>query len=150
MQFENSLILNHEFSARIINEIKRAENEILLAIYQIKTYSDNPRALTQKILIELLKAQKAGISVKIMTDFPDSAQNLRNMGFNAISTIGDVRFHGKIWIFDSASAIVGSHNLSESALKTNKEMSYYFTEPENVDRLRAEFIEIWGRNGGSE
>ena len=148
--FENSLILNHEFSARIINEIKRAETEILLAIYQIKTYSDNPRALTQKILIELLKAQNAGISVKIMTDFPDSAQNLRNMGFNAISTIGDVRFHGKIWVFDSASAIVGSHNLSESALKTNKEMSYFFTEPENVDRLRAEFIEVWGRNGGSE
>ena len=150
MNFENSLILNHEFSARIINEIKRAETEILLAIYQIKTYSDNPRALTQKILIELLKAQKAGISVKIMTDFPDSAQNLRNMGFNAISTIGDVRFHGKIWIFDSASAIIGSHNLSESALKTNKEMSYFFTEPENVDRLRAEFIEIWGRNACSE
>lgn len=147
---ENSLILNHEFHTRISAEIQRAEKEILVGVYQAKLYPENPRALTQKILIELLKAQNAGVSVKIITDFPDSAEKLRAMGFAVVSTVGDVRFHSKFYIFDESSAIVGSHNLTESALKTNREVSYYFTEPENVDRLRAEFLEIWGRNGGAE
>ena len=104
MNIGNSLILNHEFSARIIREINRAEKEILVGVYQAKPYPENPRALTQKILIELLKAQDNGLTVKIITDFSDSAQMLRNMGFDVVSTVGDVRFHSKFYIFDESSS----------------------------------------------
>ena len=55
------------------------------------------------------------------------------------------RFHAKIYIFDDA-AMVGSSNLTDGGLVSNREATLCLDEPddlETVEELRALFLELW-------
>lgn len=52
------------------------------------------------------------------------------------------RFHAKIYLFDSE-ALVGSSNLTDGGLQSNREATICVTGAEELDELRALFNELW-------
>lgn len=55
------------------------------------------------------------------------------------------RFHAKIYLFDSG-ALVGSSNLTDGGLRSNREATIRLDEPDDleaIEELRALFLELW-------
>jgi hypothetical protein len=52
------------------------------------------------------------------------------------------RFHAKIYLFDNE-ALVGSSNLTDGGLKSNREAMIWVDQPDDLDELRALFNELW-------
>jgi hypothetical protein len=56
------------------------------------------------------------------------------------------RFHAKIYVFDTAAALLGSANLTDAGLKANREAVICLDQDEDrasVEEIRALFAELW-------
>lgn len=54
--------------------------------------------------------------------------------------------HCKIWIFDAAYAVVGSHNLTTPGLTANNDISIGIDHPDIIARLRNFYDELWDKS----
>ncbi|HNT60403.1 MAG TPA: phospholipase D family protein [Candidatus Bilamarchaeaceae archaeon] len=126
--------------SEIISLISSAEHSV-----HIETYM-----MTSEEVIAALKAAKArGVDVRIILE--RRVEGDRNMhAFQSLSSAGiDVRWappsfklvHSKMIIIDGKKVLVGSHNLSASALSQNREISVLF----DGNSVR-QFIEIFQRD----
>jgi phosphatidylserine/phosphatidylglycerophosphate/cardiolipin synthase-like enzyme len=98
---------------------------------------------------DLLSAAKRGISVDLLVGLNASTSP------QALSAVYGVpnfairyltrRFHAKIYISDTA-ALVGSSNLTDGGLRSNREATIRLDQPDDLDaieELRALFLELW-------
>jgi hypothetical protein len=52
------------------------------------------------------------------------------------------RFHAKIYLFDTE-ALIGSSNLTDGGLRSNREATICVEQPDDLDEVRALFNELW-------
>ncbi|HWB53393.1 MAG TPA: phospholipase D family protein [Tepidisphaeraceae bacterium] len=98
---------------------------------------------------ELLAAAKGGKSVKLLAGLnasttPEALSAVHSVAGIAVRYLTS-RFHAKIYIFDNA-ALVGSSNLTDGGLRSNREATIRLDEPgdrDAIEELRALFFELW-------
>jgi hypothetical protein len=98
---------------------------------------------------ELLVAAKNGKSVKLLVGLnaitsPQALSAVHGVAGLAVRYLTG-RFHAKIYIFDTA-ALVGSSNLTDGGLRSNREATIRLDEPDDrdaIEELRALFFELW-------
>jgi phosphatidylserine/phosphatidylglycerophosphate/cardiolipin synthase-like enzyme len=106
--------------------------------------------LAEQLLLELVDAAERGVEVKLLADetVEDTAGNLdwlRDASGGAIQAALDSTgtvSHNKLIIADSVT-LVGSHNMSSSALSANHEASMYMVEADVTDFYEAYFQSMW-------
>lgn len=135
------MLADGAYFEELAKAVGHAEKEIIMAFYLFKTngYRGN---YPDRLLEGLVKAAKRGVHVRVIlerTDDDDSSINRINLATAArLRTQGiDVRFdspsvttHVKMVIIDERWTFVGSHNMTNSALKYNHEMSLLVESPE--------------------
>ncbi len=102
------------------------------------------------LLEELVDAAGRGVEVKVLADesveeTADSLARLRDSSGGAIQAKSDSRStvsHNKLIIADDLT-LVGSHNMSSSALSSNHESSLYLTEADVTDYYEGYFQSMW-------
>jgi phosphatidylserine/phosphatidylglycerophosphate/cardiolipin synthase-like enzyme len=52
------------------------------------------------------------------------------------------RFHAKVYLFDQE-ALVGSSNLTDGGLQSNREATMHIDDTDELDELRALYSELW-------
>jgi len=95
---------------------------------------------------DLVEAAKGGKSVYLLVGLNASTspkalsavQGLPNCAVRYFTH----RFHAKIYLFDNA-ALVGSSNLTDGGLLSNREATICVDQPDDLDELRALFLELW-------
>ncbi len=99
------------------------------------------------ILKKLIKAKRRGVKIKVILEMcndPTSIEYIENkkaakfLSSFGIPTYFDnpkVRSHFKVWIFDKRYVIIGSHNLTQSGLKYNNEVSVFIDSKELAEKL---------------
>jgi len=95
-------------------------------------------------------AAKAGKSVQLIVGLnaatsPQALAKVHSVPNLAVRYLTR-RFHAKIYIFDDA-AMVGSSNLTDGGLLSNREATLCLDQPddlETVEELRVLFLELWG------
>lgn len=97
----------------------------------------------------VLAAAKSGTSVSLLTGLNEATSP---QALSAIHGHPNVairyltrRFHAKIYIFDGA-ALIGSSNLTDGGLLSNREATIRFDQEDDLDRieeLQALFLELW-------
>lgn len=95
---------------------------------------------------ELAEAAKAGKSVRLLVGLNDctSAKALRDLHDipGCMIRYFTRRFHAKIYVFDQA-AMLGSSNLTDGGLCSNREATICLDSSEDLIELRALFLELW-------
>jgi hypothetical protein len=98
---------------------------------------------------QLLSAAKNGVSVKLLVGLNASTTPQALAAVYGIPNISirylTHRFHAKIYISDTA-ALVGSSNLTDGGLRSNREATIRLDQPDDLDaivELRALFSELW-------
>lgn len=143
-----TLLQDHKYSNSLINGIRKAKTEItgFFFLFKVSEHkSDQPMA----IVTELIAARKRGVRVSIELEQAATGkgtvyeQNRR--AATILSEAGiKVRFdtpktttHVKALVIDGRYVYLGSHNLTQSALKYNNELSVLIESPELAGEVTA-------------
>jgi phosphatidylserine/phosphatidylglycerophosphate/cardiolipin synthase-like enzyme len=127
--------------------IKNATQRIDLAMFLFKTSpaKDNRPAGLVK---ELVAARQRGVEVRVILEYSsrdqplnkanqETAQALKKGGVAVFFDSPERTAHAKLAVIDSRYCLVGSHNLSQSALKYNHEFSLLLDNPALAEEILA-------------
>ena len=95
---------------------------------------------------QLVSAAQAGKKISLIVGINESTspQALAAlMGLpNCATPYFTTRFHAKIYVFDDA-ALIGSSNLTDGGLYSNREATLLVEDSEDLDEVRRLFLELW-------
>ena len=136
-----TLLRNQEYAEALLKRIGNAHESIVCSFYLFKvtdTRNNKPRRIAE----ELVRARKRGVAVTVILEKGKSAQDklsaenlntaalLKRDGVNVYFAAPGVTTHNKIVVIDKRYIFLGSHNLTQGALKYNNELSVLIDSPE--------------------
>lgn len=140
-------LTGEDYYAEVKKLLSEAKNSIYISLFISKYHSDRPKSLPNQLLYKLIEAKNRGVEVKVILDqssvkpyvsqYNDAAYSyLKDAGVEVNYDIPSVKLHDKLIIIDGSIVIIGSHNWSTSALRSNSETSVVINSPQ----LASEFI----------
>lgn len=140
-----TLLKNREYFHAFSERVRDARTQIVMAFFLFKT-SGHPTSYPEIILRELGDAARRGVRVVLVLEQdekPDSTVNRdnRNVSERLKKAGGEVFFdspkrttHTKLAVIDGRYTFIGSHNMTQSALKHNNELSVLIDSPAVADK----------------
>ena len=127
--------------------IKKASQRIDLAMFLFKT-SPSRDNLPAGLVRELVAARQRGVAVRVILESSnhdpglnqsnqETAQLLRKGGVTVFFDSPERTTHAKLAVIDRRYCLVGSHNLTQSALKYNHEFSLLLDNPSLAEEILA-------------
>jgi phosphatidylserine/phosphatidylglycerophosphate/cardiolipin synthase-like enzyme len=140
---EPQLLENGAYGFALINQIQHAKRRIICAFYLFKI-TDSPRNLPRTVADELIAAQRRGVDVTVILEGgkPIEKENrtatrlLAQGGVRVIFAPAGVTTHAKAISIDDRFVLIGSHNLTQSALSRNNELSLMVDSPQLAAQVR--------------
>lgn len=135
-----TLLKNREYFHALSERIREARTQIVMAFFLFKT-NGHPKSYPEVILQELGNAARRGVRVVLVLEQdakPDSTINrdnrssseqLKKAGVEIYFDSPKRTTHTKLAVIDGRYTFVGSHNLTQSALKHNNELSVLIDSP---------------------
>jgi cardiolipin synthase len=125
---------------RIQTLIAEARTSLDVALYYLSDTS---------IRAALQTARNRGVTVRVLlaatSEIPENgttATTLTQSGI-AVRTLANPTMHAKVIIADGAAALVGSHNMSATSLRDNREVGLIVREPVAVGPVVSQFTADW-------
>lgn len=143
-----TLLRNQEYAEALLQGIRNARTSIVCSFYLFKitdARGNRPRLIAE----ELVRAGRRGVTVTVILEKGGNARdglNSENRRTAALLSRGGVRVffdsprittHNKVVVIDSRYLYLGSHNLTQSALEHNNELSVLVDSPELAAEARA-------------
>ncbi len=147
------ILTNENYFPALIKAIDEAQSEIFMSIFSFKT-GVHKNSYPDRIAGHLAKAVKRGVAVTVLLETSDrgdkelNAQNrrtgklLQDDGVNVYFDSPRTTTHTKLIVIDERVVILGSHNLTQSGLKYNNEISILIERPDLARRARNYILTI--------
>jgi phosphatidylserine/phosphatidylglycerophosphate/cardiolipin synthase-like enzyme len=147
------LLINTDYFPALLKVIDEAQSEIFMSIFSFKT-GVQKNSYPDRILGHLAKAVKRGVKVNVILettgDISDelNIQNkqtgklLAEKGIKVYYDDPKTTTHTKLIVIDQRLVILGSHNLTQAALKYNNEISILLERPDAAKRSRDYMLKI--------
>jgi phosphatidylserine/phosphatidylglycerophosphate/cardiolipin synthase-like enzyme len=135
-----ALLKNREYFHALSERIREARTQIVMAFFLFKT-NGYPSSYPEILLRELGNAARRGVRVVLVLEQdakPDSTINrdnrrsseqLKKAGVEIYFDSPKRTTHTKLAVIDGRYTFIGSHNLTQSALKHNNELSVLIDSP---------------------
>jgi phosphatidylserine/phosphatidylglycerophosphate/cardiolipin synthase-like enzyme len=132
--------------ASLLLGIRDARASIVCSFYLFKT-GDGGNNQPRRIAEELIRARKRGIKVTVIleksgrandnldTDNRHTAALLAQGGISVHFDSPQITTHSKVVVIDNRFIFLGSHNLTQAALRHNKELSVRIESPGMASEL---------------
>ena len=144
---EISLLAGPRFSPSLAEAIEGAQSSVRLATYVFRL---SPRGETGRLAKALAQAAKRGVEVEVYLETTGKKDSLelqnrqvaKWLKRNRIKVYFDgpnQRSHAKAAVIDHRLCFVGSHNLTEAALKHNYELTLRVDSPTLAQELEQSF-----------
>ncbi|TWJ19491.1 phospholipase D-like domain-containing protein [Geobacter argillaceus] len=129
-----TLLRNSDYAPALLDGIREAGKGIVVTMYLFKM-TDSPGNLPRRIAEELVRARGRGVEVTVLLEQSDrpqdslnddnraTAQFLKRGGVKVFFDTPRVTTHVKAVVIDGRWVYLGSHNLTQSALRHNNELS---------------------------
>ena len=148
-QAKTVLLPNREYGEAFLQGIRDARKSVLCSFYLFKiTGSGNNQP--RRIAEELIRAKRRGVEVTVilerdngkkgdglMEENRQTAAFLSRGGVKVFFDSPSVVTHAKVAVIDSRYVYLGSHNLTQSALRHNNELSVVIDSPEMAAEVTA-------------
>ena len=143
-----TLLRNQEYADALLKGIRDARRNIIFSFYLFKV-TDARGNLPRTIVAELVKAARRGVDVTVILEKGNDRNdqlNAENSATAALLAKGGVRVffdaphvtsHMKTAVIDNRYVYLGSHNLTQSALQRNNELSVLIDSPEMATEIKA-------------
>lgn len=142
------------YSQILLEELGKARSDVQVMQYAWRFYPNQPEHTLQKINQAILQQISNKVKYSIILNNFQGGTNLVSLNQSAeryLTQAGaKVKFggkniitHTKLWLIDQETAILGSHNLTETALTQNFETSIMVKSKEIVRAFKAYFDQIW-------
>lgn len=143
---EALLLADGDYFEALIAGIDEARREILLSAFYFRTRGSTDYR-PDAVLRHLDEAVRRGVRVdavlergpeadSVSADNAGTAEKLRTSGIRVCLDTPDRTTHAKVVVIDGRILFVGSHNLTQSALKFNRELSVRIVSPALADQAR--------------
>ncbi|MFZ5758420.1 MAG: phospholipase D-like domain-containing protein [Thermodesulfobacteriota bacterium] len=140
------MLADEQYFTTLVDLLRQAQHSIAMTMFLFKT-TDSPKNRPALLVKELAKAREKGVRVHVLLErsgYDDSinrenervARRLRKNGVTVSFDSAARTTHAKIVVIDRRYVLLGSHNLTHSALSSNHEMSLLI----DSTRLAAELI----------
>ena len=128
----------------VLNAIDGAEREIVMSFFLFKTKGYRS-SYSDRVLAQLIRAARRGVTVKVLLERGNvpsamidtsnrfTARRLEQAGIRVVFDSPRTTTHTKVAVIDRRYVIMGSHNLTSSALKYNHEISVLIESPEMAE-----------------
>lgn len=129
-----TLLRNSDYAPALMEGIREAKKSIVVTMFLFKM-TDSPGNLPRKVAEELVRARGRGVEVTVLLEQNDrpgeslnddnrtTAQFLKRGGVKVFFDTPRVTTHVKAVVIDGRWVYLGSHNLTQSALRHNNELS---------------------------
>ncbi len=142
---ETVLLRDGEFYPSLTAAIDGAREEVVISTFIFIT-RNKPSNLADRMRDTLIQAADRGVKVRVLLEVNDQEDWLsdgnretgrRLAAAGIVVTYDDPRrkSHAKVAVIDRRLTFIGSHNLSDSALKYNQELSVMIDSPETADAV---------------
>ena len=132
---EAKLLLDRDYFTALVDGVDRARSEIFLSAYLFRTI-ENAKGYPETVLKRLLAAVNRGVRVDVVLERnqdaddlnrnnAETAERLKQGGIRVCMDAPDRVMHTKLVVIDRRYVLIGSHNLTQSALKYNHEASVW-------------------------
>lgn len=133
------LLTDQEYLPALLDGIAGARREIVLSAFFFRT-AGTTDSYPDVVLKQLLSASRRGIGIEavlergqegdnVSRDNAATAARLRDGGIRVCMDAPERTTHAKVVVIDRRYLFVGSHNLTQSALKYNHEVSVLIDSP---------------------
>ena len=141
------IILDNNYAQKVKAFIFDAQREVRICAYAWRWYDSEPELALQQFNIELLRAARSGIQVRVLVDTEIMAQRFRSLGFNVRAVQPTRMLHTKAVVIDDKTLVIGSHNLTKRANTDNYEISVAIQDYESVAQFINYFDRLWASRG---
>ena len=133
-----TLLKDSDFSGALLTSIRNAKKSIVCSYYLFVVHGKNE---SEKVLEELVRARKRGVEVRVILEKTRQKDRLNEENLHTAALLSrggikvffdtpDVVTHLKVTVIDGRYVFLGSHNLTEGALRYNNELSVLIDSPE--------------------
>jgi phosphatidylserine/phosphatidylglycerophosphate/cardiolipin synthase-like enzyme len=133
-------LIGSQYASEVLRCINDSMRSIDILMFEWRWYKDDPSHPIQLINHALVSAVRRGVKVRALTHKKEIADILNSVGIKAKAWPLAKLMHAKMIIFDGNCIIMGSHNLTGSAINTNIETSILFYD-EEVAKVKTNFFE---------
>jgi len=148
-------IVGGAFFPKAVDLINHASKSVSICIFTARYYRGQSRNPVNDLFDALRRAACRGVSVRILLNqnFQDDGSHMHNKFIvlyfkspNLQAAMGgkSTRLHAKLILIDDDYTIIGSHNYSARAQKTNFETSVIIKSKETCAFFKQEFERLWG------
>lgn len=141
------IILDNTYAKKAKAFVLDAQREVRVCAYAWRWYDSEPELALQQFNIELLRAARRGVQVRVLVDTETMAQRFAALGFNVRSVQPTRMLHTKALVIDDKTLVIGSHNLTKRANSDNYEISVAIQDFESVAQFITYFDALWGSRG---
>lgn len=150
------VLLNPDYLPAVVGEVRAASKSIWVAMFEWSWYPGQHTGTVQDLNRELAIRGKGGLDIRVLLHNEAIGRHLHRINRKTAShmTQNKVKvkwgnsgkpLHAKVWIFDGARVIIGSHNISVRAVRTNIEVSALCDVREVADDLVKWFEAMWDK-----
>ncbi len=135
------LLEDRDYFPVFMQAVDGAKSEIVLSFFLFKT-NGSRTSYTDRLLAGLVLAAKRGVQIRIVLERGNGARDsqvdesnretatrLRQEGIDVVFDSPGTTTHTKVAVIDGRYIFLGSHNLTNSALKYNHELSVCIDSP---------------------
>lgn len=141
-----TLLKNRAYFYALSERIRDARTQIVMALFLFKT-NGHPGSYPEILLRELGDAARRGVRVIVVLeqdaktdstvnrDNRNASERLKNAGVEVYFDSPKKTMHTKLAVIDGRYTFIGSHNLTQSALKHNHELSVLVDSPAVAEEM---------------
>lgn len=140
---ENRSLVGSQYVNGIIELIDNAEWNIEIIMFDWRWYKEDPSVPMSLINQSLVRAVRRGVNVSAYTSNLNIVKILNSLGIKARQHKGRSLLHVKQVTIDSFIIVTGSHNFTNSAMRSNIESSIVVYDEIMTKRGRDLFNTLW-------
>lgn len=150
------MLIGSEFLPVIVKQIETAAESIWVVMFEWSWYPGQRTGTVQDLNRAIAIRGRDGLEVKVLLHNESIGRHLHKINRKTASHLTQnkvqvkwgntgIPLHAKVWIFDQARVVIGSHNISARAVRTNVECSVLFQDDAECVKVVQWFEGLWGK-----
>lgn len=132
-----------EYASALHSLVENAQDSLRIMMFDWRWYVRDISSPASVLNQAFVRAARRGVSIRALVNYHAIVPQLAGVGIDARAFEQSKLLHAKCVIADDRVMLIGSHNLTESALSENIEISLLVQHTETIARLSAYFDSLW-------
>jgi len=142
-EMKNRLVIGKDYAKEILSLIKNAKSSIYILMFDWRWYTKDISSDMSLINNAILRASQKRLDIRVYCNYAEMCAHLNTLGIKAKCWEKTKLMHAKGILIDNNILVLGSHNLTQSALTLNVEISAVLYDADVCLQFKKYFNSLW-------